>query len=159
MGDEFRLGAVDDLLADDFRLGQLVRHFDDGAEDGFHFGVFVVLEILKPTTLGTIGHLYRNSIAIGRGPDKFLAAAHNLRTVEVGALEHGEPLPRKTQIPLYQGFCIQDLIVPPEEGDLTDLGCARFAGCQEWDGQDGVDTNYGWPNDGGQRPKFFLGKC
>jgi hypothetical protein len=58
-----------------------------------------------------------------------------LRTVEVGALEHGEPLPRKTQTPLYQGFCIQDLIMTPGKGGLAGLGCARFAGCQELCGQ------------------------
>jgi hypothetical protein len=69
------------LFADDFGLGHFVAHFDDGAHDGFHHGVFAGIKVFKAATLGAVGDLDGDAVAVRGGGDQFIGPAHELHGV------------------------------------------------------------------------------
>ncbi len=91
--DSFPPGLFSGLFANNFRLGQLIRHFNNGAHDRLHGGIFHAVKVFKPSPLGTIRHLHRDSVAIRSRRNQFISPGHEMGGIENGTLMHSKGNP------------------------------------------------------------------
>lgn len=77
-----------ELFPNDFGLSQLIGHFDNGPQNGLHFGIIKVVEFFVAAALSAVGHLDGDPVTVRGSLNQIFSAAHDLVAVKGRSLGH-----------------------------------------------------------------------